>query len=408
MNTAVDDLVDAVARLWPDSSDVRVRPRGATPPDASSQLLLAVPSMQAPRLLIPSHRRAAAAAVRRFSCSVTPREVLQRLGMAAALRLVGPARLLGGLEVLDSGIGNSSVGSGGGDITDHLAEVLGQPVVVSLGIGTRRANRKAVLQVFDATGRPIAHAKVGDTPIAAGHVRGEAENLRLLEGTRWDRVRIPRLLHHGTWSGSEVLVLSSLPASPWQFGPRRRIPMGAVEEVARSASGTTAALVELPSWSRWSDSVSALRDVETRDRLRAAMDRVADLVGDEPVRCGAWHGDFTPWNMGWSGATLSLWDWERYETGVPVGLDVVHHAVNVRVAEIGFTDVAVRAGLDDARGLLDGDPTAPTLLPAYLVAIAVRYLAAAELEGGEVIRNSGLVALGELERHGPSDGWRAA
>jgi hypothetical protein len=275
--------------------------------------------------------------------------------------------------------------------------VLGQPVTVSLGIGTKRANRKPILQVFDLAGRPLAHVKVGDTATAAGHVRGEAVALGCIASARWDTVRVPRVLHHGSWRGREVLVLSTLPASPWQAGTRRRFPMDAVLEVGRSGLDGEAPLRELPAWTRWADTAGTLSHSEHRDRLSAAIARAEEQVGSTVVRSGAWHGDFTPWNMAWSGRRLSLWDWERYETGVPVGLDVVHYAVNVRVHGAGFTDEAVSAGLTDARALLGDGPSAPALLVTYLVAIAARYLAAAEDEGGEVILASGRIALDQLE-----------
>ncbi|HZI37787.1 MAG TPA: hypothetical protein VFF24_05730, partial [Acidimicrobiia bacterium] len=44
--------------------------------------------------------------------------------------------------------------------------------------------------------------------------------------------------------------------------------------------------------------------------------------GDD-IAFGAWHGDFTPWNMARSGATTYLWDWER-AAPAPAGLDLLH------------------------------------------------------------------------------------
>jgi len=419
MSSSIEDLLETLERLWPESTAVAAaQPRtsrggqitstgdsrstfaatdgadldGADLDGAADALhLYAIPSIEAPRLLVPSGRRAAANAVRRFSCSVTPREVLERTSLSAALRSVGPAVLFDRIDVL----------GGSGGVAEHLSEVLGERVTVSVGIGTDRANRKPVLQVFDRRGRPLAHVKVGDTDVAAGHVRGEAQALRQVSEVAWDRVVVPQVLHHGRWNGNEVLVISSLPASPLQFGRRRRFPSRAADEVARSCAGSSMPLASIPAWERWIATTQGISDGERSDRLGSAIERVEERWGDAEVRTGAWHGDFTPWNMAWHSGRLSIWDWERYETGVPAGLDAVHYAVNVAVSESGFKDAAVRAGIDEAARMLgsgtgfsdQGDP----MVAAYLIAISTRYLAAAELPGGGVIAASADVMLSQLE-----------
>jgi hypothetical protein len=42
------------------------------------------------------------------------------------------------------------------------------------------------------------------------------------------------------------------------------------------------------------------------------------------MRFGAWHGDFTPWNMARLSEGNYLWDWERAAPSVPLGLDLCH------------------------------------------------------------------------------------
>ncbi len=386
--TTVADLTATIERLWPDASEVVLSEVGdpLPLPVGDVEHYRAVPSLRSPRLVVPVERAAASNAMRRFSSSVSAREVVERLGIATIVRFAGTGRF-GSVVVVDPGAG----------ITAHLSDVLGQDVVVSLGIGSERANRKPVLQVFGRSGRPIAHVKVGDTDVAAGHVRGEADALRSIAGHRWDRVRVPELVHHGTWRGMEILAMSSLSASPWQVGRRRRFPSGAMAEVAATAEEGAVELAATPAWTRWSATAATLVDPMMSERLRAAMRAVEDRHGSAIVRCGAWHGDFAPWNMAWSDRRLSLWDWERYETGVPVGLDAVHYAVNVRIRAAGFVVPAVRSGLADAEGLLGAGAPVAALCESYLVGIAARYLAAAEGAGGDVILGSGVAALDVLD-----------
>ena len=50
---------------------------------------------------------------------------------------------------------------------------------------------------------------------------------------------------------------------------------------------------------------------------------------------GSWHGDWTPWNMAFSGGRVLVWDWERFENGVPVGFDAVHYQLQGAVTRNG-------------------------------------------------------------------------
>ncbi|MGI5273478.1 hypothetical protein ACQEUU_30350 [Nonomuraea sp. CA-218870] len=168
-----------------------------------------------------------------------------------------------------------------GSIAEHLGEVFGAPVEVTLRVRpARRANRKPVLEARSG-GEPLAYVKIGDTDRTRALVAHEAATLDRLAGRALKTVVVPSVLHHGSWRGLGVLALSPLPVR------RGRVPaellLRAVEEIA--ATG-------------------------------------------EPGGPGghAWHGDLSPWNLAPSGdGRLLVWDWERYELGVPYGFDALHH-----------------------------------------------------------------------------------
>ncbi|WP_235737793.1 hypothetical protein [Nocardioides alcanivorans] len=90
--------------------------------------------------------------------------------------------------------------------------------------------------------------------------------------------------------------------------------------------------------------------------------------------------------MARSQGQLSLWDWERFETEVPAGLDALHHVVNTADAS---TPDAVRRSLGRAapvwRAVVGKSPDAEIASGLYLAAMAARYLVLAEGEGGEFI-----------------------
>ena len=57
--------------------------------------------------------------------------------------------------------------------------------------------------------------------------------------------------------------------------------------------------------------------------LGAVVDHVEARSGDAVLPFGAWHGDFTPWNMARTPAGIYVWDWER-SAPAPLGLDLLH------------------------------------------------------------------------------------
>ena len=120
------------------------------------------------------------------------------------------------------------------------------------------------------------------------------------------------------------------------------------------------------------------------------IDRLCATAGDLEWRTGSWHGDWTPWNMARSGQRVLLWDWERFETDVPIGLDRCHYLVNAITRRRGTSDETIRAGLA-AAGATPDTPGSPShaLGALYLLAVAGRYLPLAEGPRGSDIAPRG-------------------
>jgi hypothetical protein len=142
---------------------------------------------------------------------------------------------------------------------------------------------------------------------------------------------------------------------------------------------------------RWASGEQAARlragvaAVPAVPELAAALDA---LAGADPVlQTGCWHGDLNPGNLSDAGTRLQVWDWERFETGVPVGLDLLHHDLQ--------RDVTVRghAPATAARRLVESAPQTLAVLgvPAaaaratvlvYLLTIGTRFAADRQEEAG--------------------------
>jgi hypothetical protein len=310
--------------LWGGSSSTElVRASSDARDDGVVREFLVVPSARRPRLVVPSSTpRASAAALRRYSHALGGRERLTRALLAGALRTglvdrVPTDRLRVAAEL------------GGADgiraIEDHLARILGVPrVCVSFGVGSPRANQKPVLHALTPDGRSLAFVKVGDTEVAKALVRREAAALEAVGAAGLRRVASPRLLHLGPWNDVDLLVQSAL-RTPVRR-PRRApaVPLAAMLEVAGVGGITDSPFARTALWERLRAAPAAVLDPADAERLDRLVTEVGDQAGETPRPTGAWHGDWTPWNMAWLGPRLQLWDWERFDPGVPLGFDLVH------------------------------------------------------------------------------------
>jgi hypothetical protein len=176
-------------------------------------------------------------------------------------------------------------------------------------------------------------------------------------------------------------------------------------------------------WKLAQDTPAELADPRQAEEFERLVVAAGERYGNVELTLGAWHGDWTPWNMAWDGTQVLLWDFERFATGVPVGFDLVHYRLQVVLRDRGEQAAAdvVRAVLtggraDDAtrattarRRFLTGgvvgratadlagrhvdeptDPFAgndvPTVVVAYLIELARRYVLASEPPEGAPLR----------------------
>jgi hypothetical protein len=377
--------VETVAALWPGAQvDVVGEPgsggvipaagAGVGPGDAISLTFL--PDAERPRLLLPGSPRAAAAALRRYSHDLTIPQRVSRSVTAIALRTGLPQRALRDRLRIVEGDGES--------VADHLSALLGRPVVVSVGLGTARANRKPILHVLTPSGRQVAFVKVGDTATARELIAREAAALGLLAGHPMSGVAVPRVLEHGPWNEMTLLVLSPLPTSARGWRPRRNAPVAAMRTVFEVAGTTTGPLAGSAFSTRIGGVPARLTDPERAGELAEVIDRVGRAYGGQTLEFGAWHGDWTPWNMAWHRGTVQLWDWERFERGVPSGLDLLHWHFQESLRRTdgepysSWPPGAVRTAARALTGFGVTGRAAQATLELYLLELCCRYLLAAQ------------------------------
>lgn len=349
--------------LWP-TADAATR---------AANGLCILPSPTKPRLLTPvSPRRAASSAVLRYSAQQSWLGRGAGVGLAAAVRLgyVGRAsRRRPGHAV------------GPDSIDAHLGQVMGEAVSTSLSLSPDRANRKPVLQVFDHAGRTIAFAKIGINDLSDQLVRNEAVALAELAGSRLATATVPRLLSSATWRGMPVLVTSPLPALSL-----RRVSDALVDPAMQEISAIGAEPAGAAPLGRYvsrlharAEEAAAGAGVDFIVHWRGLFDAVVAQPAIADVAWGSWHGDWTTWNCVPLGERLAVWDWERFDRGVPTGFDRLHFELNRTVgrSRTGFATAApaLIAGAGELlRPWRVAPSTARVIALLYILDISLRYM----------------------------------
>lgn len=364
----------AIGRLLAVDGDRPVTRRGGR---VTGEAYTVVPSVAAPRLVLPAGARRHAVAAIRSAIRAPSWRARLRQGAMLALFAAG----LGSRSIGEMVFRDRLVPAPGPTLADHLSEVLGTPVRVGLRIGPARANQKPVLQVLDERARVFGFVKVAVNPLTRTLLAAERAALVEVADHDLGPVDAPRVWHYGPWQGCELMILSALPvwratsATSTAAVPVVDRAMAAVARVHPTTVGPVAGSAYLR---RLTARVTGLPEDRHTALLRTALDVAVTL--DTPLEYGSWHGDWFPGNMALHADRLLLWDWERYSSDVPVGFDALHCAF-VSTVNLRRRPLAEAAGRLATEG---GELLAPLGVPAdraapivamYLVEIATRYRA---------------------------------
>lgn len=366
-----------LAELYPPPHELKiVRP-------VSGRDFLAIPSTPTARMLLPARGVVAAASLRHARRPMTPRSKLETSFARAALR-TGTAQALGSGFRIRRAPGAESIES-------FLESLLGRPVVVGVFLGPQRANRKPVLQIMDSCGTLLAIAKIGMNRLTKSLALNEAAALTRFGQQHTATLMTPSLLHIGEWRDHRVLVQSALDLAGTPVGIDVAMRDAAMCEVAAINGIHIAPWSECSYLARLHERVGRLDGSSLAAGIQEAVDLVAST--DAQGRFGTWHGDWTPWNMAVSGGRTMVWDWERYESDVPLGFDALHYAFMPALKTSHARDhAAVDLMINSEQTLLPfgiRGEDATRVSFSYLLDLATRYLADGQAETGV---SGGLVA----------------
>lgn len=349
--------------------------------EAPADRFVLVPGVRRPPLLVPTANQAAATAVRHYNA--------QRSRGGRLTANVISFCLANGLgRAVPQGRVMVDVPPGTDTIEAYLAAKVSPDVRMSMYLGPARANRKPVLFMLTPAGDPVAFAKIGVNELTRELVRSERSSLAQLSRSSLTQITVPKVLHHDQWRGLEILVLSALPSAE----RRRTLPpaklAAAMKEIARVCGLRREPLGGSEYLRRLHDRLRTADEGPERDALGRALAQIEDRAGDTVLTYGSWHGDWTPWNMASTDRGLLVWDWERFQHGVPLGFDALHYQLQVQ---------AMPGRRNDPRAVAARCPesAAPLLAPfgitasearltatLYLTELAARYLGDRQARAG--------------------------
>jgi hypothetical protein len=307
---------------------------------------------------VSTDRGAGRAAFFRFNGAMSPWARARKVAAGLAFETgLGPALMRDRLH-LDVADGADADALAETSIGHHLARALGlSRVGLCVSFGAVRPNRKPVVQVLGPDGSVVGFAKIAWNDLTERLVEDEARALDDLAARPPRSFRAPEVIHRGTWQGRPLIVTSPIPTS--FRAPGTSAMDAAMREIAERSGVDRMLITDAPS----------ARDALVRaqhlppDRAEAVGDAIAafhDRAAGVEVRVGSWHGDWAPWNISRSGSRLGVYDWERSRTGVPVGLDAVHLAVQVALRRTaGDVAAAVRMARSRLASPLAGMGVAP-------------------------------------------------
>jgi hypothetical protein len=317
--------LDWACRLLFDSGGrVTARRRGEPAPAGyeRAETYLALPRAANARLLVPlGSPRAAAAALARNHDATSKKARLARAGLGAGLRIGLTQRVADRVDVFaDPTL--SPAERPRHLLTEHLREIFGRrDLEMAVILGVPRLNRKPVLQVLASDGTVVGYVKAAWNDLTARLVRNEARVLAELAAAKPATFTPPAFVAAGPWGDLELIAASALPNAA-RPDPAQILdpPMAVIAEIAGLWGRSTARLAVSPYWAGVRERLAAQGG---SDVLQRAVDWIERRHGGDEIAFGAWHGDFTPWNMARSGDTTYLWDWER-AAPAPAGLDLLH------------------------------------------------------------------------------------
>ncbi len=359
-------LLDSARAVWPEPASLALTRDVKVAGDGVRDYVV-LPTLRSPRWLLPVDAPCAAAAL------TTPETSLARQVAARLFTWTHRAGLTRRLP-----FGRLRVQSSDESLMATVSARLGADVAVAIRLGSWEHARSLTLRAFADDGRTRAFGKVGLDRVGCAAVRAEKGGLARVAGLDLPFLTHPEVLHHFDWRGLEVLLVSPLVA-PAGETRRRDMPVEAMGQLA-NAVGPRRGTLSTSEWLRGvRHRIREVADPRVRGPLDSVLGRLEEGSTGVELPFGCWHGDWTPWNMAWSGPRVLLWDWEHFAEDVPLGFDHVHYLAQRLRQTAGTGPAEERAWFAQSAEVLDRrlgltETQRAVLLAAYLLEVNLRYV----------------------------------
>ena len=224
-------------------------------------------------------------------------------------------------------------------IVEHVAaQMPDQAVVYAPATGPVRPNQKPVGRLIAPDGATLGWLKIGTEGATSALVQHEQAVLRALPATMPAHIHVPELLAGGPWQSIAFHVTKPpiRPTGPPNFDPQ----IACLEAMTRPSRRRDLVATS----DAWNDLTQRAYAHLSAAHLNA-FEKSAETLQATPLDLGRVHGDWSPWNRHCGAREAWIWDWERARADGPIGMDVVHNAVQVSLVKWPADWVrALRAG----------------------------------------------------------------
>jgi hypothetical protein len=250
--------------------------------------------------------------------------------------------------------------------------------VYGVHLGPPRANRKPVLALATARGDLVAFVKYGVDELTDRLVLREANALTKLSALT--SVQVPHVLGTGEHRGHPFVIVSPVSTTTRHADPRA-VALAQVEVASVGRETIDVHLALDTTAQQWRKRAAECAEVsaDVTVAFNDLAQRWVRQMRETTLPWGSWHGDWRRTNMAVTADGCSVWDWERFATGVPAGYDALHlHLTSRAPAVRDLTSLPVDL-YDNAARLLrpfgvQTQADVERVTAGYLLELAGRYI----------------------------------
>lgn len=213
------------------------------------------------------------------------------------------------------------------NIKNHIAKIIGTndfSIAAYMGDTTSRQNNKSTLQIYNKDGL-ICYAKVTEDLLVSENFQHEIEVLKFLEGKEIDG--IPKVLSVDDVDGIKVF-LQSTDKKPnekvkLKFGrPQLEFINNIVEKTTVVSEYVNTDFHKSVEYLK-----EHLEDYADRQQeiLKESIKIIEEKLTEKEKEYAFSHGDYTPWNVYYTGEKLNAFDFEYCTYTMPCHIDIFHY-----------------------------------------------------------------------------------